>query len=211
MENDLTAIGGKSAKKLLAAFSQGIDSTGPIIPEDIIDQLDDLGDAFYIFEQGAMKDLAPAIVGVANFFKDLADGIRLFAVTVGGAIGGAFSGKGATQSALEAQNELANEILAREKRASDLRATLKANRRQRESSPPGFDITPKTDAVKADPKAARATDALVSVGNFLGAGRSSIDTIAKETNAILKLHTSLLRQVVSNTGKSGLGINVPAN
>ena len=206
MENDAAEVGGKSAKKLLATFKNGIENSGPIIPEEMINQLDDLGDAFYILQQGLMADLAPALTSILKFVQDFVDSVKLVGAILGGALGGLGTEVGWEKSAQAASDAYAQEVLAREQRAKDERARGQANRRTRENSPPQFDTTDaKNPAVKA---AKIATDSLLSVGNFLGSTRGNIESISKETNRILREHSGYLR-TIANGKSNNLTIGVP--
>jgi hypothetical protein len=50
------------------------------------------------------------------------------------------------------------------------------------------------------------SDALIAVGNFLGAGRANIDSVARETNRILKEHTTYLRQIAMKNATLDIGV-----
>jgi len=62
---------------------------------------------------------------------------------------------------------------------------------------------------KEAPKFRQQSDSLLSVGNFLGAGRGAIDSLQKEANRIAKENGRKLDAVVENTSKTGGTIEVP--
>lgn len=206
MENDAADVGGRTAKKLLATFKGGIEDSGPIIPEDLIDQLDDIGDAFFLMSQSGMASLATGLAMVFKLFQSIGDWIDtkityLYARSQGG---GAMT---EADRANQAEALAWREINERNQSVDEARRQRRANRRIRENSPPGFD----TSEVKKDPavKAAKiATDSLLSVGNFLGSTRGNIESISKETNRILREHSGYLR-TIANGKSNNLTIGVP--
>lgn len=70
-ENDVITVGGRTAFKLVNAFRQGIEEAGPIMSEDLVDQLDEIGDEFEILKTQLMVDLAPAIIMVSKAISKL--------------------------------------------------------------------------------------------------------------------------------------------
>lgn len=213
LENDVVEIGGKSAKKLLAAFSQGLEASGPVMPEGLIDELDNLGDAMFLLNQELMVNVAPGIKGfiriINSFVSEFGKAFRfLGALSIG--FGTHFSINEAWRAAQDAVVEADVDEQTRNDAAAIALRQRRANRRTRELSPPMFDAA----QVKNDPafkaavsKSSSPSDSLVSVGNFLGASRSTMESIATETNRILKEQLRVLTTISQKRGTDNpLGI-----
>ncbi len=83
LENDVMEVGSKAAKKLIGAFASQFESSAPILSEDLIDQLDDIGDEFTTLGQQIMVSIAPAIASLARLLVDLADALKLVLAPIG--------------------------------------------------------------------------------------------------------------------------------
>jgi len=109
--------------------------------------------------------------------------------------------------ALEQQNE---EINKREESLENIRKAMSDWRARREKAPP--EIPQPKEKIEIpklkEPKAPHA-DALIAVGNFLGAHRSIIESIGNETNNILKRIDNKLGRIVSQPTKMQFTIEVP--
>jgi hypothetical protein len=71
-------IGGKAAGKLIPSFLSGLEAgrkaardAGAVIAEDIIDQVDEMGDSIARFKLEIMANMAPAIIWVTDKFRAL--------------------------------------------------------------------------------------------------------------------------------------------
>lgn len=236
LSNALIDVGGKSAAKLVLAFEQGIDEQASIMSEDAIFALDEIGDRFEQLRTMLMSELAPAILAVVKasqswsnqlrnqirqgqtvfgeFFGSLAAGIgQFFSLIKQGKIKAAFE---AIANAMEegwsdasrAAVDMERDQNEQEDRAEANRDRARERRRQRDQSP--LDLERQTPASKA--KFGIQNDNLTSVGNFLGAGRSAIESIGQKTNEILVSHTSLLKSISENTkNKTKMDIQVPSS
>ena len=230
MEVDLMDVGGKTAKKLLATFSQGIAEGGPIISEELIDTLDNLGDSLFILKQELMTGFAPVMSKSINVLRDF---VREFGNAFG-VVGAATSQFGMKDiqtpfdlfrtilSPKETAKKIADGVNAAQREIGDRdakdaeaedkmlaqRKQERENRRKRETSPPRFTVDQEVEKIPPAKRAAIVSDSLLAVGNFLGSSRSTIDNIARETNQILKQHTRLLEKIANASGSS-LDINVP--
>lgn len=69
LQSDLIEVGGKSGKNLLAAFANGFNSELPTISDDIIGQLDDIGDQFANTAQRVTIALAPVLAQAASLLN----------------------------------------------------------------------------------------------------------------------------------------------
>lgn len=203
--NDLQAVGGKSARNLVAAFANQFQSDAPILAEDMIDQLDEVGDRFSELATLLKFTLAPAIlfvmdkirsalatfglspkerlnvirakVMIEDFGKDPDKVLRRLSETERTALSKMMGTD--TQKAREAERE---------------------GRRQREGSAPGF------EALDFKPvKTGRQSDALVSVGNFLGSTGGGIQAIEQRKIDLLQQianATKITATLVRNLGGS---------
>ncbi len=96
--NDVREVGGQSARNLIAAFSAQFASDAPFLAEELVDQLDDIGDSFTELKTRLMVDLAPAIIWVANAISKIPRWVS-DAGTQMGAYGGS---KGIVATAMDA-------------------------------------------------------------------------------------------------------------
>ncbi len=153
--NDVQEVGGKSARNLIAAFSAQFASDAPLLAEDLVDQLDEIGDAFTELKTKLMVDLSPAILATANATMNLVATIKILGAMIGGASVKPIS-KGEIVMGLltspatvvlnrlfqpDAQTAGADEIIAQEKQnaaIADGRSAAKEARRRREQDPPLF-------------------------------------------------------------------------
>ena len=210
--NDIQEVGGKSARNLIAAFSSQFASDSPILAEDIIDQLDDVGDSFTRLKTTLMVGLAPAIVYVNEKLQEFTNWIKRVSTAAGTAAGGELKGEpkkvsevavdylryGAIGTALktslygwkrlydtltspEVKNAVKQEAESQAKQDESLKKDLQVQRearRRREQMPPLFS----QEQINLQEKTVKPySDALLSVGNFLGAGaRSAIDNVAQQ-------------------------------
>lgn len=222
--NDLQAVGGKSARNLVAAFSAQFESDAPILAEDMIDQLDEVGDRFTEIGTQLKVGLAPVLIFVANQISKFVNFIRAIGRRIGMELGmdpevnaardeftaatiaAPFTGD--TDRARKAAERLKKlmepyeaelmkmgeeDAKAAEERQKG-RDAQRAARRQRETSAPGF------EAIDIKPvKTGRTSDALVSVGNFLGSTGRGIQAIEQRK-------IDLLGQIAGNTKAMALNM-----
>ncbi len=203
-ENDLMAVGGKTGRKMISTFRQGIESGGPIISEEVIDTLDEVGDQFFLLTQQLKRDLAPVL---AELSRLLVPFMRFSGLYTSGSI--ALGKKAILKDETALPNwmaESAETVQTFESEQAIRRMQRKlerAMRRRREKTPPQFesDLEPlKELPQKAAPKL--PSDALIAVGNFLGSNRSNIETIGRETNLILRQSKSILTEIRDNLSAS---------
>jgi hypothetical protein len=237
----LRAIGGRGAGELVAAFKSGLEEAGAaareqnaIISDAVIQQLDEVGDRFTIFGMQLKAGLAPAIAAVSDViqaFVDMASkaGAFLGAITAnldfGKIIKSQFSLEGLTKGgaigelsrqlgsgSLEADKavkKVEEEIIKREEQ-------IIKNRQTRKETPPPFgesEERTKEERVKAAPKPKReiASDALVRVGNFLGAsGQNNIAAIQQQQTKHLSSIDKTLQAIFRQRPQS-FGFNLDAN
>lgn len=214
--NDIQEVGGRSARNLIAAFANQFASDTPILSQELINQLDDIGDQFTSLSTQLKVSLAPAILYVMQLLKRLSDSTGQLGAGLGGAsvaeqpakevkgLGDWFkrySGyewwantwKGAQKAVVSAeadQQNAADEIEIAKKAEKSVRAA-------REKAAPSFSLEGiKLDKQKADGKQTMpSSDALVSVGNFLGTNRGTIETLAQR-------QVDLLQTISANTNNT---------
>ena len=230
---DIQEVGGKTAKDLIAAFSSQFASDAPILTEDIIDQLDSVGDKFTSLATLLKVELAPAIVYVVDKITNALGRIRQSQSFAGGFFGTLIGRGGEAASAIaenkgggaqgikaifskfgeifsDALNEGAKDMAAE----SDIQASMdraiksgidasRKSRRLRENAAPSFEPNVSSQSVKP------YTDALLSVGNFLGAGtRSAIDNVAKQQLSVQQQTLTEIKGLREDS-KKGSTIKVP--
>jgi hypothetical protein len=85
---DLELVGGRSARNLLLAFSEKFANDTPFLTEEMIAQLDDIGDKFTILGTSLKVGLAPAIIDTVNVVYMAVNKLKQAAALFGGAYGG---------------------------------------------------------------------------------------------------------------------------
>jgi len=224
---DLQEVGGRSARKLAAAFANQFASDAPIVAKEIIAQLDQVGDRFSELQTTLMVTLAPAILWVIEKIREFVNTIKQLGAFFGGmfrhTVEKGFSGEAGNAFAAGGQDATEEEQRQKaEKRKSDAAiAAVVAARKKREEEVPKF-----PDLLTKDEKPTSATqsrglpssDALLAVGNFLGSGSSAINSIASQqlkeaqtTNAKLDKANTTLQTIATMFPKAGFfgGIDVP--
>jgi len=223
LTNDVVEVGGKSAKNLIAAFANQFASDTPILAAAMIEQLDDIGDSFTILKTTLMVSLAPAIIWVVEKVRDFINTIKQLGAFLGGmfwhTMDSGFSGEGDnafTAGGLAAEAEAQRQKAERQTFGAG-RDAARAARKARENAGMPFEqihLAPKATGASAK----QATDALLSVGNFLGSGSGLINSIAsqqlheqKTTNQKLDKANDTLKTIATMFPKDGFfaGIEVP--
>lgn len=151
--NDVQEVGGRAAKNLIATFQQGIDESASVMSEALVDQLDDIGDAFDELKTTLMVDFAPAIMWAVNGVKDFVFWVQKVGAFLGGVSAEATSGNGyeSASGAIDALMIAGGQAIidAEEKRKAQedsrqsAREAKREARRARESSAPGFEVAGK--------------------------------------------------------------------
>jgi len=223
--NDASIVGGKSARNLIAAFATQFQNDVPVLSEQMIDALDDSGDAFTNLKTTLMVDLAPAIILTIDALKSFVHWIQ----QVGAAAGAATSNmhwkdiiKLGVAGPL-APIELLKDLLSlnfksagqaassveedQKKNQAGIDAAIKAQRdarHRRENGPPGFEPIDLKPLKKGNGNP--YSDAFTAVGNFLGSGRSVIQSVAEQHLQVAKdqlnqaQKTNTLLQQIMDTG-----------
>lgn len=223
LSNDVQEVGGKSARNLLAAFANQFASDTPILSEELVNQLDDIGDSFTALGIALKVGLAPAIIAVANAVQSVINQIKQFGAQAGGAAAKPLSAREKllgllspqsliaarlfSKDALDAVNSEAADQLNQADAVARAKAAAASARRRRELGAPLFDLEAMKDKA-AKTTAPKAGDALVAVGNFLGA-RGQLQSIAERQ---LMLQTDLqrtylpfLRQIAMSLATNSVG------
>lgn len=222
---DLSAVGGRSARKLAEAFRTQFANDIPIVSAALIYELDALGDRFTVLSTSIKATLAPAIIavmnairGFVNWLKELGSFLGGFFANLPGNINENASGQsgwretvkgigdGIVESFTEGGQAADDEAKRQAKEKADTDAALAAAaaaRNKATGEAPNFaELVDKTAKEKTIKTAAPASDALVAVGNFLGSGSGLINSIsqqqlteAKLTNTKLDAHGKTLNKI----------------
>jgi hypothetical protein len=233
---DVEKVGGRSARMLLAAFANQFQSDMPVMSEQLINQLDDIGDEFTRLGNFLVINFAPAVIAAANAIAQAANLVAQSAAGAGG-FAPTFQGKmeeankNATgspwarwwklmktipEATSAGWEQFQHEVVSLEADQLDLAdqlemARIKARelRKKREQSAPDFqpleDLGPEK-AGKPRPLAGPASDALVSVGNFLGRNTDLINDVAAQQLQIAKQQLDVQRQLLAAfQTRQGLG------
>lgn len=209
----LSRMGIKGAGAMTAAFADGLNDgrsnarkMGAVVAEDVVEQLDIAGDQLSALGMIVRSEFAPALVWTARKIVELVGWIKGSAAFLGGGTAkwgakewakaaltytsplGVIFGTGPKfdhSTAGKAQQDVDEQFKAM-MRSFDESVAQRASRRKRSGLAP-FDFSPIQPAQPSGRDRAYGSggDALISVGNFLGHGRSAMQTIAQETNRIL--------------------------
>jgi len=222
---DVEAVGGRTARNLLAAFHDQFQSDAPIFTEDVINQLDDIGDEFTILGRTLMIDLAPAILLVARAVRDFINSAKQAGAFLGGATGKvtptdvvkfavdpmgdllkAFKGESKIISAVDAGSQAAVSEAAAQQDETDrmesARDRMHEARRRREQGPPGFE--PPGLERDRQPRIHLPTDALVGIGNFLGRNPALVNNIAGQQLQVARQHLEVAKKTNEILQKIGV-------
>lgn len=217
LENDIKEVGGKSARNLIGAFSTQFKNDIPILSEQLIDQLDDLGDEFTSLKQTLMVNLAPAIVETAKFIVDFTNKLLVLSAAAhsfnptkeevkdslkenAGNILAQF-GAGPLAGILETAKTIFGSSSSAGQAALDEEARQRANagataaatqatkdaRHRRENSAPDFNPLSIKDVSEAK------SDARVRIGAFMGTAPNSINSISMKHIEISRQQLSVQR------------------
>jgi hypothetical protein len=234
-------IGGKGAAVLIPSFVDGIESgraaaraAGAVISEDVLIQLDEIGDGFDRFKIVLMSEFAPAIVSVMDFLTYAAKELRStfgflygFLTTVslkelivnfvkgtaksgGNPFAGAIAAAGG-ETVQSAFNKGVQDIASNDadyeqkvKEAKDRLNTKIAERHKRGGEDLGQIIPTTRSAIKSD--------ALISVGNFLGSskGGKAIEVIATKHLKVSEGMAIDMKKIAEGLARS-YGFGVPSS
>jgi hypothetical protein len=231
---DVEAVGGRTARHLLAAFGNQFQSDAAVMSEQMIDALDDIGDEFTILGNLLLIEFAPAIIAAANAVRKALSILPQFG---GGISAGHEAAKAGAAEDLKRGLPLASRMAnvfenfwkgfqhgvvseeADQKDAEDQMQRSKAKarelRKRRELSPPGFEPLD-LEREKTVKRAALPTDALVGIGNFLGRNPALVNNIAGQQLQVARQHLEVGKQILaairgSKGGAPGTeNIQVPA-
>jgi hypothetical protein len=190
LSNDVQEVGGKSARNLLAAFASQFQSDTPILAEEMVNQLDEIGDRFTLLGTALKVSLAPAIITVANTVQSAINQLKQFGALLGGAsaqgltkkeiakallmpggVGKFLAERLFSKDALDAVNAEAADQLNESDKFDIAQGSAAAARKRREKSAPLFN-TSEIGLSSLKKGAGIYSDALLASGNFLGAGGS---------------------------------------
>lgn len=204
-------LGGRGAGELVAGFTDGFaegraraHQAGAVMTEDIIAQLDELGDRFAILGQQIMATVGNAIIRVV-------ENLRLGVMTIGAIFNGivaflgrAFRGFGPGQAAeagWEAFQNTMGEFFVQLWDENERREQRAEQRRQRQR-PQGVEPTePNITRQRAERmEAIQSGDSLTRVGNFLGSSRDVLAHVANQQLTVLQI-------IAQNTSRIGRSTN----
>ena len=213
---DVEKVGGRSARNLLAAFYNGFSGGVAGMSEDLINQLDDIGDQFTMLSQSLTIGLAPAIVWVAEKIKGFVDYLK----QVGSFWGGFFSANGNDPTPVgwrNGMNAIISEVSDQEAADDALRQSrdaARAARRRREQAPPSFSPLEleKASAAAGGGRSRSGpgliTDSLVGIGNFLGRNPGLVNSVASQQLAVARQQLTALQGIWASLKKAPAGANL---
>lgn len=198
--NALAEIGGKSAKKLVGGFKDGLDESTGIMAKELVSQLDEIGDRFTSLATSLKTGFAPIILWV---IKSIQAAVDIF--SAGKAY---YSELISTGSIGKAGEALTAELLKQaedDKKRAAAQADRKTMKASAETAPAGFAAkTTAEEAFKTGGFATKSGDSLLSVGNFLGSGGvASLSSIAQRSLEIQTQHLAVSRSLLTAFGSKG--------
>ena len=217
---DLIAVGGRSAKNLLAAFKSGFDNNISVLSADVIEKLDDIGDEFFGLATEMKVTMGGAVLWILEKLKFLSNSTGQTGAGFGGgweyakaqvavdkSKGISFDSRFANffenfikgfQKAVvgtEAdQNDFTDQI------AIAKNAKREARKRSENSPPPGLNDTPVVGAAMS--KAAKTNyglDALQQAGAYVRGDNSKALSVAEKSEQHLRDITITLKNGRGNT------------
>lgn len=166
----LRAVGGKAATELVPAFKNGLQEAfdqAPVIGEQTVAELDDIGDAVDKLAMQFKVTLAPAIVWVTQRLGEMLDFMK---IAVGGPARflGTLAGGGSFKDAMEANTQNAREVIdARIKSEAD--KTLKHDKKRTPFTDEEVEAKKKPEKEKAAATVGGIDrDSLAKIGGILG-------------------------------------------
>ncbi len=215
-------IGGKGAKNLIATFVDGLEqgraaarAAGAVMSEDTVAQLDDLGDQFTTMWQQLLVTIGPIILTIIKSVRDMFEEIRADALAAYGFLSKAGSAMMSFYKALavgspsEIKEAWKNYFKMADEGLDQARYNYKAqsgadkdaeiarddavterqrNRRARNKA----DVIPYVPFQEKPVKMSIQSDALTSIGNFLGSNNQSLLT------RLAQRQTDLLQSIDGN-------------
>ena len=201
--NALTEIGGKSAKKLVGGFKDGLDQATEVMTEDLVLQLDEIGDKFTSLATTLKTVFAPAILYVLDVVNGVVGSLK-FAFEF---YKGLFKG-----GSLDAARAAGNAELLRQAEQDKVAAvtTEKKRRARHETEATGPGLVPETkDKPAKEEIAKRYSDSLLSVGNFLGSGGgASLQSVAESHLQVSRDILAVLRSQSSSPSRGSLIVGI---
>jgi len=202
--NDLQEVGGRAAKKLIAGFIEGFDTGRPIISEDVVNQLDEIGDRFTILGTRLKTEFAPVLVDVADTVIKVFRGLKVFVLETFGFWSALISSGGnldaAREQARKNRNFLINQFSEDDLRAAATSQNRQAIRNRSESESPALTSNkePKGEKEKKvkTPGEKLVTDSLVGVGNFLGRNPALVNSVANQQLQVARNQLDVLKQML---------------
>ena len=208
--------------------------SGAVMSQETVAQLDEVGDALDRFALTIQGNIAPYIVDAVNLIVDAGDNLAASSSYLGallsqfdlmkiikanfsieGIKGGGGIGEFARQlggSSLEAEKAFDQSVAEADKRkeeAAKKRAAKIAEQNKPQEVPEVVAKAKKPEIAKAIARNPAFTDSLVSVGNFLGAGRGTLENIAQKQLKAAEKTNVLLERLVNKADKPAATINVP--
>lgn len=208
--------------------------SGAVMSQETVAQLDEAGDALDRFALTIQGNIAPYIVDAVNLIVDAGDNLAASSSYLGallsqfdlmkiikanfsieGIKGGGGIGEFARQlggSSLEAEKAFDQSVAEADKRkeeAAKKRAAKIAEQNKPQEVPEVVAKAKKPEIAKAIARNPAFTDSLVSVGNFLGAGRGTLENIAQKQLKAAEKTNVLLEKLVNKADKPAGTINVP--
>jgi hypothetical protein len=211
--NALSEIGGKSAKKLVGGFKDGLDMQTAIIEESLITQLDDVGDKFTSIGTTIKTMFAPSLGMVADILEYLINKLEQIQAFYGSFLGNIFAGitEGGGKSFSQMKNEAVADREAEKEKQKVISASVSQTSKQKRDAKlveqlasPDFKPTDIKQPSQPELKGANLySDSRLSVGGFLGQGANSMATIAQKQLEIQTQSLNFLKSIDANLGNKG--------
>lgn len=199
--NAISEIGGKSAKKLVGGFKDGLDEETKIINKDLIVQLDEIGDKFTRMANTIKAAFAPVLQYILDIAIASSKEVRRNQEYYGGIAGNLIAGNSWSEAVTDATKDLADldkTIAGEDAVYEKYRAGKAAARSGSENARANF--IPDAGFGKSGGESGYS-DSLLSVGNFLGSGKaSSLQSIAQRHLDIATEHLAVSRSILSAVG-----------
>lgn len=213
--NALSDIGGRSAKKLVGGFKDGLDNATEIINESLVAELDAIGDRFTSIGTTIKSFFAPALKMAADAIEYVLDKLKLVQEFYGALIGGVQGGQSFKQSfeeAIDAREAKRAELADARAREAETRAAAREAKKERDSAPLNLEAQAKEQSFKREKMDKAYSDSRLAVGGFLGQGMtSSLANIAERQLVVQREQLSLAKMTLDaiKSGKVPLTLFIP--
>jgi hypothetical protein len=216
--NALSEIGGRSAKKLVGGFKEGLDMQTAIIEDSLITQLDDIGDKFTSIGTTIKSMFAPALGMIADAIQFVLDKIEqiqsFYGSFLGDLLAGVQGGGGKSFSQMKDEAVAAREQ-TKEKQKEIAALALQTSKQKRDaklaeqSASPEFKMEDAFKSKDSSKQSSVYSDSRLSIGGFLGqGGTTSLSSIAQRQLAVAEKSHDTLKKILEKYN-SGASLIIP--